>query len=108
MDFVHFIQFYVFPFPIKCDYFVFACFVFHMLFETTMFLYDRTSILLNKCMFTHILSILRKVTLDQHSMMYWAGQVLIPSVFYTHAAQLTNALAPQLSDWEKNSAFLSL
>ena len=79
-----------------------------MLFETTMFLYDRTSILLNKCMFTHILSILRNVTLDQHSTTYFIGCVVLAVASRIQAAQLTYALAPQLSDCEKNSAFLSL
>ena len=81
---------------------------FMCLFETTMFLYDRTSILLNKYMFTHILSILRKVTLLQHSTMYCTGCVVLAVALAIQAAQLMYALAPFMSDYGKNSAFLSL
>lgn len=59
-------------------------------------------------MFTHILSILRNVTLDQHSTMYCAGYEELTVAFAIQAAQLMYALAPFMSDWEKNSAFLSL
>lgn len=59
-------------------------------------------------MFTHILSILRNVTLLQHSTMYFAGCVVLTVAFAIQAAQLTYALAPFMSDYGKNSAFLSL
>lgn len=73
-----------------------------------MFLCDRTPSRLCIKMFTHILSILRNVTLDQHSTTYCAGYVPIASAFDIQAAQLTYALAPFMSDYGKNSAFLSL
>ena len=88
-----------FPFQLSVIILFLLVLSFICLFETTMFLCDRTSILLNKNMFTHILSILRNVTLLQHSTMYFIGCVVLAVASRIQAAQLTYALAPFMSDY---------